>query len=329
MKRWIGILAVLAVILLASAGVLPVHLSYVTSESMEPTLSEGDGYVVVEGDVEVGDVITFSTPEGYVTHRVVGSDDDGYVTRGDANPSTDQAGGMTPVTEEQVLGKALTVGGHLVVIPGLGALASFVVAYRAFLLGGLMLLLVANAVLGSGRGPTVPQRELTHVRDIVFPVLVGVTVACVLVLAVSVTTRHLTFVATTVESAGSTFTVGEAAVRQATVDIVRAPFTQVVVDAQGSTVAGRDLATGSATVDLRLPAQSEPGPYITSVSVHPYPAVIPRPVVVWLHGIHPWVACVGSTALALGPFWLVYGLLFDGREPLHDGPSVRTQGWSE
>lgn len=317
------LVAVLVVAVAASSGLLPVHLSYVTSDSMEPTLSEGDGYVLVEGDADRGDVITFSTTDGYVTHRVVGESEAGYTTRGDANPTTDQAAGMPPVTDEQVLGTALTLGGHLVVVPGLGTVAAFVAAYRPLLLGGLAILLLASAVGGrTDRNNAVPSRGLARVGDAAFPLLAGVTFACVAVLAVSVTTRHLTFVATAVES-GATLTVGEPAVRRVTVDIVRAPFTQVVVDAQGATAVARDVSGTTAALDLRVPAQSEPGPVTAAVAVHPYPAVVPRRLVVWLHGIHPWVACVGSTLFVVGPFWLAYGLLFDGREPFHDGPSVR------
>lgn len=324
MRTHTGLLvAVLTLVIVASAGVLPVHLSYVTSDSMEPTLSEGDGYVLVEGDVSRGDVVTFSTADGYVTHRVVGESAAGYTTRGDANPTTDQAAGMAPVTNEQVLGTALTVGGHLVVLPGLGIVAAFVTAYRPVLVGGLALLLLASVVGGwTTRDGAAPSRGLARVGDAVFPLLVGVTLACVAVLAVSVTTRHVTFVATAVES-GATLTVGESAVRQVTVDIVRAPFTQVVVDTQGATAVARDVSGTTATLDLRVPAQSEPGPVTAAVAVHPYPAVVPRRLVVWLHGIHPWVACVGSALFVVGPFWLAYGLLFDGREPFHDGPSVR------
>jgi len=75
----------------------PVLLGFVTSESMEPTLETGDGFVAVPaaltGPVEEGDVVTFRAEEiqggGLTTHRVVDETDRGYITRGDANPFTD------------------------------------------------------------------------------------------------------------------------------------------------------------------------------------------------------------------------------------------------
>lgn len=314
--RTVALVGLLAVVVVASSGVLPVQLSYVTSDSMEPTLSPGDGYVLVEGDVAVGDVVTFSTPDGYVTHRVVGEGEDGYVTRGDANPSTDQAAGMPPVEEEQVVGRALTVGGHLLVIPGVGAVAGIVVTYRPFLIAGLAVLAAVFGLGGHRKRVVVPDRDLLHVSDVVMPPLVGLSVGCVVVLMASVTTDHLTYVATATGGGATTVAVGEQAVRTITVDVTAPPLTQTVIDANGVTVLDRTASGSTTTLDVRVPAQATVGPYTASVSVHPYPAVVPRGLLLWLHGIHPWVACVASSAVVFAPVWLVYGLFFDGPSPL-------------
>ncbi len=322
--RTVTLVGLLVVVVVASSGVLPVQLSYVTSDSMEPTLSPGDGYVLVQAGVDVGDVVTFSTPDGYVTHRVVGDSGDSYVTRGDANPSTDQAAGMPPVEEEQVVGRALTVGGHLVVVPGLGAVAGIVGAYRPFLIAGLAVLAAVFGLGGRGERVLVPDRDLLHVGDVIMPPLVGLSVGCVLVLVVSVTGEPLTYVATAAGSGATTITVGEQAVRTVTVDVIVPPLTQTVIDANGVTVVDRTVSGSTATLDVRVPAQSAVGPYTASVSVHPYPAAVPRGLLLWLHDVHPWVACVASTAIVFAPVWLVYGLLFDSRSPLRvvrrDGP---------
>jgi signal peptidase len=102
---------------------------FVESGSMEPTLEPNDGFVAVPslfaGDVEEGDVILFEAQRigggGPTTHRVVGETENGYITRGDANPFTDQDGGEPPVTEGQIKSVGVQVNGELVVIPGLGA----------------------------------------------------------------------------------------------------------------------------------------------------------------------------------------------------------------
>jgi signal peptidase len=56
-----------------------------------------------------------------VTHRVVDVTDRGIITKGDANPFTDQDGREPPVQRPQVVAKALQVGGEVVAIPAVGA----------------------------------------------------------------------------------------------------------------------------------------------------------------------------------------------------------------
>jgi signal peptidase len=106
----------------------PIGLSYVETDSMEPTLHPGDGFIAVPqpiaGDIESGDVVVYRARVmhggGLVTHRVVGQTDDGYITQGDANPFRDQQGGEPIVTEKDVVAHALQIGGEVVVVPWLG-----------------------------------------------------------------------------------------------------------------------------------------------------------------------------------------------------------------
>lgn len=106
----------------------PVLLAYVDSGSMEPTIDQGDGFLVmpafVTGPPSEGDVITFRAEEieggGLTTHRVVGETSKGFLTRGDANPFTDQDGGEPPVTQDRIVATAAQVGGTVITIPRLG-----------------------------------------------------------------------------------------------------------------------------------------------------------------------------------------------------------------
>jgi len=110
----------------------PVLLGFVTSGSMEPTIETGDGFVAIPtaiaGPIEEGDVITFRAEEiqggGLTTHRVVAETDRGYITRGDANPFTDQDGGEPPVSEAQIVAVAWQPGGTVVTVPGVGAVVT-------------------------------------------------------------------------------------------------------------------------------------------------------------------------------------------------------------
>lgn len=125
----IVVLALVAIVVGQLIG-QPVLLTYVTSDSMAPTISTGDGYLVlpsvVSGPVEKGDVIVFNAKTlhggkgGLTTHRVVEKTEEGFITRGDNNPFTDQAGGEPPVKRVQIVGQALLIGDNPIVIPNLG-----------------------------------------------------------------------------------------------------------------------------------------------------------------------------------------------------------------
>lgn len=128
---WLVQVAILVfVIALVSGQFLgqPLLFSYVETGSMEPTIEQGDGFVVVPpalaGEIGEGDVVVFEAEEihggGLTTHRIVGETNEGYLTRGDANPFRDQDSGEPPVRDPQIVAVAWQPGGEVLTIPTLG-----------------------------------------------------------------------------------------------------------------------------------------------------------------------------------------------------------------
>ena len=134
--RWLQFALVTLVVLVGLFSVLgQPMLVFVETGSMEPTLEPGDGYVAVPemfaGEVEEGDVILFEAEElgddgELTTHRVDAVTDEGYITKGDANPFTDQEDDEPPVQDGQIQSIGLEIGGDLVVVPGLGSVVESV-----------------------------------------------------------------------------------------------------------------------------------------------------------------------------------------------------------
>lgn len=124
----VALVLALAALLLGQLLGQPILLSFVTTGSMEPTLSPGDGFVAlpteITGSPGQGDVVVFDAQEieggGLTTHRIVGETEHGFETRGDANPFTDQDGGEPPIQEAEVLAVAWQPGGEVLAIPYLG-----------------------------------------------------------------------------------------------------------------------------------------------------------------------------------------------------------------
>ncbi len=114
----IGILAVLLFGIPTIAGYKPF---VVLSGSMEPHIKTGavaySNTRAKVDDIKVGDVIVFKAGEEYVTHRVIGiNDDNTFTTKGDANLTED----IAPVKFENFKGKTVFA------IPYLGKLLKLV-----------------------------------------------------------------------------------------------------------------------------------------------------------------------------------------------------------
>lgn len=79
------------------------------SGSMEPVFSPGDLIIYRESaSYQVGDVILFRQEESLITHRIVGEHEGQFLTKGDANNTTDKE----MASYESILGKMVLVLPH-------------------------------------------------------------------------------------------------------------------------------------------------------------------------------------------------------------------------
>ena len=91
----------------------------VQSGSMEPKIPTGSLVWVDQKDTDakINDIVTYQlTEDTYVTHRIIDTDGDLFITKGDANETED----LAPVSQEQIIGT------YMFAIPLLGfVLAKF------------------------------------------------------------------------------------------------------------------------------------------------------------------------------------------------------------
>ncbi|MCH8346291.1 MAG: signal peptidase I, partial [Chloroflexi bacterium] len=97
-------------------------MATISSGSMWPALKEGD-VVLLRGvdsvdDVKVGDIVAFRHEGGLAIHRIVSIEGEQITTKGDANTREDE-----PIAFDDVIGRAVEVGGRLARVPYLGHLA--------------------------------------------------------------------------------------------------------------------------------------------------------------------------------------------------------------
>jgi len=351
LQRTVGQI-LLAVVIVGSLAIVagsalgqPVLLSYVETGSMEPTIDAGDGFVAVPaevaGPVEEGDVVVFRAEEvnggRLTTHRVVEETDRGYVTKGDANPFTDQDGkDEPPVKDGQVVAKALQVGGHVVVVPHLGTAVEGVsgaiagvqrwaamatgtgtllgvqgVAYLFF--AGTVVLYAVDAYRDDGtkareRGRSRDDGTDVRVYAAAFALLVVVGATAAMVVPAG--TQEFGIVSAEFDSdrpdvvrAGETANLTYGAHNGGVVPV----HAVLEPGSEGVDVRPREARVGSGeqvNASLSLAAPPETGYYRYYVVEHRYLALLPTPVIRGLHGVHPWVPIVALDALLGVPVYL-------------------------
>lgn len=127
----------------------------VQGTSMEPTLSEGDIVYVVPKNPEkisVGNIVVFRVRSTVLVHRVVNTTYvEGvrcFVTKGDANPYTDQDYGVPPLKPRDVIGVLFSLNGGTLKIPRVGLIYVLGHNFVLYWTSGRVLLILPSAVLG-------------------------------------------------------------------------------------------------------------------------------------------------------------------------------------
>ena len=345
----------------------PVLLSYVETGSMRPTLDPGDGFISVpsqlSSSVEEGEIIVYRAEEiqggGLTTHRVVDKTQQGYITRGDANPFTDQEGEEPPVKDPQVVAKALQVNGQVVVVPQLGTAVqvvqdaiSTVQRHIAVTLGTRSLLgaqglaylffgvTLAWYVVGAWRerGSRDSSRSRDRSRDGgVDPRLFAAGFALLLVAGATASmvapagAQEFGIVSAEFESedptvipTGESSTIAYSVPNGGVLPVVAylEPGSEGVA-AEPRRVKVPPDETVEATITLSAPPET--GYYRRYLVEHRYLGVLPTSTIDALYRVHPWAPIVAIDALLGVPFYLIaVRLLGSGRVRTRsrDGPST-------
>jgi len=316
----VGLLVVLPSLPVSS----PVRISYVYSDSMEPTIDTNDGYLLVPaGDINEGDVVTFRSEEHneHLTHRVAGVNEQGYVTKGDNSPDTDQATGHSYVQKDDVVGEVFSFRGSVVTVPKLGVVLGAFEGNRGLSAGlgaGVVLLLLLFDTFGTG-GSTggSPTRSVVRNADVLRPVLLVGFVFVVASVWASTHTRTLDYVAVGhATEADNLLVVGESATRTVLFEGSAPPFTHRAVSADGMSVAETGMNETAVDLTVEIPPPETAGEHTKTVSVHHYPASLPPSAVEWLHSISPVAAVVGTIAGVFAPAYAATRVFVDWKKPL-------------
>ncbi len=120
------LLAVLVAVCLTATPWSPYRIGVVKTGSMSPTLPPASMIVVQVHDMHPGEPIMFRLHNEFITHRWVGTNQDGTLkTKGDANASADVSGPTKANVVGQVVGSVNGLGFWLIYLQnplGIGSL---------------------------------------------------------------------------------------------------------------------------------------------------------------------------------------------------------------
>jgi signal peptidase len=349
-RRYVSLaLQITAVVLVGSlvlGSVLgqPILLGFVETGSMEPTLDPGDGFVAipaaVAGPIEEGDVVVFEAEEiqggGLTTHRIVDETDRGFITRGDANPFTDQDSEEPPVQDAQIAAVVWQPGGEVLSIPGVGTVVTgtqstllSVQQTLAALLGtrsllgvqGLAyLLFAATAILyvvdvwrddGTDRERSRSRDTGTSARLVVAVFAGAIVLAATAAMVAPAGTQEIGVVSAEFNSPG--MRVVEQGTTESTQQLLGNGGLLPVVSIFETETEGLDIqprvvtmpggSTANATLSVSAPPET--GFYRYFLTEHRYLHVLPLSTIQTLHGIHPWAPILVIDALLGIPFYLL------------------------
>ncbi|QIB75504.1 signal peptidase I [Halogeometricum borinquense] len=366
MKLGDGIQYGVLIILIVAVGAMlfgqvlgqPVLLGYVETGSMEPTMEPGDGFIAVPAvftpPPEPGDVVVFQATElhngGLTTHRIVRRTDEGYITRGDANPFTDQDGVEPPVMESQIVAEALQVNGQVVVIRDLGTVSQIVqgplvgtigligsaIGSSGLLAGGssaqslvflgvglIIVSIVFDSVTGSRPRAKRSRRRSNYIKTTTFLFILSLLVLAPATASMVVPSGANTFNIVSSEAPNDDPLVigvgAEATIEYRVINDGFVPILTVIEPQHPELAISRSVFTVSSrsneTTTLTVQAPDATGSYSRAIKEWRYLPVLPRSVILSLHAIHPYVA-IAAIDLLLLIGTVAFGLIAVGVGPI-------------
>jgi len=296
-----AVLTVLIVFILGAMIITPFGPARVVSESMEPGIRAGSTiFLTPASEFVPGEVMVFHPEEldrEMIVHRVVDTAPEGYITRGDAVPRTDQERGEPPIPPERVAAGVLTLDGSVVQV-----------SYELFiyLITGFCLLMGFYWVV-SDRAARVKRLRVMHVQWLA---LLFCSILVVFTMIMGSGAQTISYLATDSPGARADHVrvgePGEIEFRGNNRSLV--PVLVCIDGPTGETVQLVFPFSGFETT-MEVPAREESGWYEVNVNKYTYPVTLPPPFIDLVHQQSPYLAALAVIAATTGIIYLVLRLV--------------------
>lgn len=318
------LIAIVSALMFLSAGTANKSapaVVYVYSDSMEPVINVDDGFVVLPSTAyNEGDIIVFRPVKldaQYITHRIYSQNENGYITKGDNSPYTDQEAGEPEVAKERIIGKAAVINGRLLKIGGFGR---FVELLDRFNLRAVALIFVVAGVIASIF--TTKRKRKSRIRLRIRHVYKGIIIVFVLLAIVSgifgAKTEDIRYLVTDGPGSREDHVAVNSSGRMELTIRNKGPFPLWLKAEPLSPIENLEQDKfikpfSQGIIEIELPEKDIPGWYQGYVKVYFYPVLMPYNFIMFFHKISFYAAVIiNAGVFFLLMFFIVRGINYLG-----------------
>jgi len=343
-SRTLDILIITLVILIVGSIFIsnftgsPVLFSYTMTDSMEPTINQGDLFFIMPNFVHTpkeNDIIVFEDPDNYryIVHRVIDVTEEGeYYTRGDNSIFSDQQADMATIDESMIVGTVFSPFNKTITLPKFGsiikAISSFVSKWYMLIIGVIAILTFVSFK---------PQKKFktareTHIRIRHVFVLSAVVIIVwsSLILILSSQTISTNYYVTDNPIDETSILPGDTFEMDYSVEHLGFIPTMMFMTSlnENATIDKTRvlLINDSYEGIMTIQAPEKIGNHNASISVRSYLPLMPADVIEWLYQTHFFLPVIVTDLILLLPLILYYVIFCDGNQyilPTHKKMKLR------
>jgi signal peptidase len=327
------ILTLLAVVFLLTSvmGFIldrPVLISYVTSDSMTPTLNKGDLFLINPfSKGKTGDIIVFKINGHWTVHRIYAETSEGYITKGDNNVATDQQDNRnSAVKKEDVVGTVVTIFNKPVKIPYVGIYIQEFSKSTKNLYIAVIVIVLGSILLTGGKERVRKKRSKRVIKlkyKTLYTIVSAITIAIILISIVATWgTIGFNYASTLAGGQKEGWYLPNTEFDRPIILKNRAFYPMYyILSPKGDriTLDKTDfilMRNGKESVDVHVKVPADTKIYYEQIDVYTYPPLLPVDIIKKLWNLNPYLPLVTFSLEIAGVLVIVYLATGSGEEEI-------------
>jgi len=317
----------------------PVLFSYTMTNSMEPTIDQGDMFFIVPNIIHEpreNDIIVFEEiySNKFIVHRVIGVNENGeYYTKGDNSIFSDQQADFSTIDRSKVIGTVFSPFNRTITIPEIGNIInniSGMVSRWYMLMVAAIAILIFLSLKPHTRFKTTNETHvrMRHVFILCTAFILLWSTIILIISSQTISTRYLVTDTPITESEvlpGQTFEMEYSIERLGFIPTTI--FMTPLSDNSKVDKSSKILFGGSYTGKMTIVAPEDAGFHYAKISVRAYLPIMPTKMIEKLYEMHYLIPIIVSDLILLIPLLSYYLLYCDGNQYIFS--SFRKFKWNK